>query len=267
MNKRLSAAASEFVPQKASSNAIYTVPPTPNIQQSINKPKKTKDQRACPRKRRKNKNKNNFNESYVVSYYPDLLNRSGFDDILSDKSDELTIGSQSTTSTSISGFIKSVMSPDNLSYIHELSSLPMPLSEYENNINDNDLRRVGSPMIMFESIGSSPSPTRPLYSQDQIDSWNTWFNHMITSSYVKDKTNYGETNETEHEDSVDSSWTSIIRQNSNMTEVEQDWIEMQNKWRFSKQIMYDNELENEIIERKKWSNWAIHAAEVMHIQE
>lgn len=45
--------------------------------------------------------------------------------------------------------------------------------------------------------------------------------------------------------------------------MEVEWVKMQHTWRTTKQLMvFSEELENEIAERRRWSQWAIHAAEM-----
>jgi predicted nucleotidyltransferase len=45
--------------------------------------------------------------------------------------------------------------------------------------------------------------------------------------------------------------------------MEVEWLQMQHTWRTTKQLMiFSEEIENEITERRRWSQWAIHAAEM-----
>lgn len=192
----LSAAAVEFIPGKGV--GISTI--LPCYPQKI---KKTKDQRAAPRKRRRNKSRNTSIDQ------------------LSDNISELSQGSGMV--------VKSRLEP----------------------VDDDITDDIQQHMTSADRDDSSA------YSH-QIRDFNAWFQSISLS-----RDHRGAVPTFEFHSGTSSS-SSISPEEINHDQ--KDWLEMQQKWISFKYALDVNELESETLERRKWSLWAISAAEVERLR-
>lgn len=173
------------------------------------KPKKTKDERACKRKRKKKSTgQDDTLPKFAITQSINSLDHESIDSGSSCSTDNNSVTSDTSSSTCNSSIIG------------------------KSNSNTVQIR---------------------ITSQEQIEEWNRWFNQFIINSpHRHKKSAVNAALSTKPSDETELSG------NANNSQ----WLSMQQKWLTSKQILDSDDFEHEKIERKRWSRWAVHAAEI-----